>query len=109
MARATVLSKGTLLPAIVQHIHTARSGFVKADGSALLVAFLRSSKVHLQSLCASLSGQCASASVHCQVCATAGLLAWCMSVSKLCVLPAHMQNTAEHCATGNMQQGHQPC
>lgn len=34
--------KGILLPALVQHTKTARSGYVKADGIALLLAFLRS-------------------------------------------------------------------
>ena len=46
MARSPVLSRATLLPAIVHHIRNARSGHVKADGIALLLAFLRSSKVH---------------------------------------------------------------
>jgi len=50
MARCALLSAATLLPAIVQHEHTARSGHVKADAIALLLAFLRSSKVTLQTV-----------------------------------------------------------
>lgn len=50
MARCALLSAATLLPTIVQHEHTARSGHVKADASALLLAFLRSCKVTLHSL-----------------------------------------------------------
>ncbi|DBB15045.1 TPA: hypothetical protein ACH3X3_004628 [Trebouxia sp. C0006] len=49
MARCALLSAATLLPAIVQHEHTARSGHVKADAIALLLAFLRSSKGGLHS------------------------------------------------------------
>lgn len=41
VSRAPAL-KGMLLPALVQHTKAARSGFVKADGIALLLAFLRS-------------------------------------------------------------------
>lgn len=41
MSRAPLL-KGILLPALVQHTKAARSGYVKADGIALLLAFLRS-------------------------------------------------------------------
>lgn len=41
MSRAPTL-KGMLLPALVQHTKAARSGYVKADGVALLLAFLRS-------------------------------------------------------------------
>ncbi len=50
MARCALLSTATLLPAIVQHEDTARSGHVKTDAIALLLAFLRSSKVSLHSL-----------------------------------------------------------
>ena len=41
LGRAPML-KGILLPALVQHTKAARSGYVKADGIALLLAFLRS-------------------------------------------------------------------
>ena len=41
LGRAPML-KGILLPALVQHTNAARSGYVKADGIALLLAFLRS-------------------------------------------------------------------
>ncbi|KAL3135482.1 hypothetical protein ABBQ38_005962 [Trebouxia sp. C0009 RCD-2024] len=41
MSRAPLL-KGIMLPALVQHTKAARSGYVKADGIALLLAFLRS-------------------------------------------------------------------
>ena len=41
MSRAPLL-KGIMLPALVQHTKSARSGYVKADGIALLLAFLRS-------------------------------------------------------------------
>lgn len=50
MSRCALLSAATLLPSIVQHENTARSGHVKADAIALLLAFLRSSKVTLHSL-----------------------------------------------------------
>ena len=45
MARSVMLSSQVLLPAIVLHTHKARSGYVKADGTALLLAFLKSSQV----------------------------------------------------------------
>ncbi|KAL3158646.1 hypothetical protein ABBQ32_011390 [Trebouxia sp. C0010 RCD-2024] len=41
MSRAPLL-KGIMLPALVHHTKTARSAYVKADGIALLLAFLRS-------------------------------------------------------------------
>ena len=52
LGRAPTL-KGILLPALVQHTKAARSGYVKADGIALLLAFLRScaNKVGLSHPC----------------------------------------------------------
>ena len=47
MARSPTLSSTTLLPGIVQHSHAARSGYIKADAIALLLGFLRTSKVWL--------------------------------------------------------------